>query len=77
MIATSCSDLSTAFTSSERALVSYGVLAKCDALYGATDGLVQDTDACQRRFSLFRHVPTCSGERTARTSQARPSFHRD
>jgi feruloyl esterase len=43
--------------------VANAVLARCDALDGVTDGLVQDTEACQRRFSLFRHVPTCSGAR--------------
>jgi feruloyl esterase len=39
------------------------VLAKCDALDGATDGLVQDTGACQAAFKLDRDVPTCSGTR--------------
>jgi feruloyl esterase len=39
------------------------VLAKCDALDGASDGLVQDTAACQAAFDLNRDVPTCSGAR--------------
>ncbi len=39
------------------------VLAKCDALDGATDGLVQDTHACQAAFDFNRDVPTCSGAR--------------
>jgi len=39
------------------------VLAKCDALDGATDGLVQDTAACQTAFSLAADVPTCAGAR--------------
>ena len=39
------------------------VLAKCDALDGATDGLVQDTKACQAAFDLDRDVPTCTGAR--------------
>jgi pimeloyl-ACP methyl ester carboxylesterase len=52
---------STGFTAGERALVSNAVLAKCDALDGVTDGLVQDTQACQARFDLARDVPTCSG----------------
>ena len=47
----------------ERALVSNAVLAKCDALDGATDGLVQDTKACQAAFDLNRDVPTCTGAR--------------
>ena len=55
--------LQTAFTTAERATVANAVLARCDALDGVTDGLVQDTDACQRRFRLSRDVPTCSGAR--------------
>ena len=55
--------LETAFTAAERTTVANAVLARCDALDGLADGLVQDTGACQRRFSLFRHVPTCSGAR--------------
>ncbi len=62
-LATKAGDLSTGFTTAERQLVSKAVLAKCDALDGATDGLVQDTGACQAAFSLERDVPTCSGER--------------
>lgn len=55
--------LETAFTAAERRTLANAVLARCDALDGATDGLVQDTAACQRRFSLQRDVPTCSGAR--------------
>ncbi len=62
-LATSSSDLSTGFTTAERALVSKAVLNKCDALDGATDGLVQDTGACQAAFNLERDVSTCSGAR--------------
>ena len=57
------SDLKTGFTATERALVANSVLAKCDALDGATDGLVQDTTACQADFDLGRDVPTCTGAR--------------
>ena len=57
------SDLETGFTATERALVANAVLAKCDALDGATDGLVQDTSACQAAFDLGRDVPTCTGAR--------------
>jgi feruloyl esterase len=56
-------NLATAWTPAERALVSAAVLAKCDALDGATDGLVQDTAACQAAFNLQTDVPTCSGAR--------------
>jgi poly(3-hydroxybutyrate) depolymerase len=55
--------LETAFTAAERKTVANAVLERCDALDGVTDGLVQDTNACQRRFRLFRDVPTCSGAR--------------
>lgn len=62
-LATTPGDLSTGFTLAERKLVSDAVLAKCDALDGATDGLVQNTQACQAAFDLNRDVPTCSGSR--------------
>ena len=48
-VATNPADLSTAFTSAERTTVANAVLARCDALDGAVDGLVQDTEACQAR----------------------------
>ncbi|HEY8050549.1 MAG TPA: tannase/feruloyl esterase family alpha/beta hydrolase [Ramlibacter sp.] len=62
-LATNPQDLSTGFTPAERALVSSAVLKKCDALDGASDGLVQDTKACQAAFDLNRDVPTCTGAR--------------
>jgi hypothetical protein len=55
--------LETAFTTAERKTVAAKVLERCDALDGAADGLVQDTDACQARFNFLRDVPTCSGAR--------------
>lgn len=55
--------LETAFTLAERKLVASAVLARCDALDGAADGLVQDTAACQRQFKLSRDVPSCDGPR--------------
>lgn len=62
-IATKRSDLGTAFTASERAAVSAAVLARCDDLDGARDGIVQDTTACQAAFVFERDVPACRGER--------------
>jgi feruloyl esterase len=62
-LATNPADLGTGFTQAERSLVARAVLAKCDALDGAADGLVQDTAACQRAFRLERDVPTCTGAR--------------
>ncbi|WP_425256651.1 tannase/feruloyl esterase family alpha/beta hydrolase [Rubrivivax sp. RP6-9] len=62
-VATNPADLSTGFTAAERATVAAAVLARCDALDGATDGLVQDVQACQAAFTLAADVPTCSGDR--------------
>ena len=62
-VATDPADLSTGFTAAERSVVSNAVLAKCDALDGATDGIVQDTTACQKVFSLATDVPTCTAGR--------------
>lgn len=47
----------------ERRLLSNAILARCDALDGASDGLVQDTEACRTAFDLQRDVPTCPGAR--------------
>lgn len=62
-VATTPGDLSTGFTNAERTLVANAVLARCDALDGAGDGMVLDTTACQAAFSLQRDVPTCTGAR--------------
>jgi feruloyl esterase len=62
-LATAAGDLGTGFTQAERRLVSQAVLARCDALDGATDGMVQAGAACQARFDLARDVPTCGGAR--------------
>lgn len=47
----------------ERRLLSNAILARCDALDGATDGQVQDIEACRTAFDLQRDVPTCAGAR--------------
>ena len=62
-VATNPADLGSAFTPAERTTLVNAVLARCDALDGATDGLVQDTTACQRTFNLQTDVATCTGER--------------
>jgi predicted esterase len=62
-VATNPADLSTAFTTAERGVVAAAVLAKCDALDGVSDGLVQDVEACRTAFSLANDVPTCAGAR--------------
>lgn len=60
-IATDPNDLNTAFTLDERKTVANAILAKCDALDGVKDGLVQDLEACRGKFNLFTDVPSCSG----------------
>jgi hypothetical protein len=62
-LASNPADISTGFTPAERATVSNAVLAKCDALDGATDGLVQNQATCQAAFNLQNDVPTCTGTR--------------
>lgn len=62
-VATNPADLSTGFTTAERTLVGAAVLARCDVLDGASDGMVLNTAACQIAFSLDRDVPTCAGAR--------------
>ena len=62
-VASTPGDAGSAFTLAERTLVCNAALAKCDALDGATDGLIQDTAACKTAFDLNRDVPTCTGAR--------------
>lgn len=57
-------DLGSAFTNAERATLSKALLAKCDALDGVKDGLIQAVQACQAAFHLDSDVATCGGERT-------------
>lgn len=67
-------DLGSAFNKAERQLVAQSILAKCDALDGARDGLVQATQACQSAFDVQRDVPSCSSERNGNClSQAQKS----
>ncbi|MDM7949809.1 tannase/feruloyl esterase family alpha/beta hydrolase [Hydrogenophaga sp.] len=56
-------DLSGAFTRTERQLVADAIVARCDAIDGARDGMVQATQACQSTFKLATDVPSCTGER--------------
>ena len=50
-----------AFPGSAMTLVAQRISAACDALDGATDGMVNDRARCQQVFSLARDVPTCAG----------------
>jgi feruloyl esterase len=56
-------DLESALPVIERRLIAQAILARCDALDGLVDGLVQDTEACRSAFDLQRDVPSCSGAR--------------
>ena len=62
-VATDPKDLSTAFTAEERQVVVNAVLAKCDAIDGVVDGMIQYTDTCETTFDFMRDVPACTGER--------------
>lgn len=62
-VATDPANIATGFTNAERATVAATVLGKCDALDGATDGLIQDVEACRGNFSLATDVPSCPGAR--------------
>lgn len=55
-------DLGTGFTAAERQTVANTILAKCDALDGAKDGMVMATQACQAAFDVQRDVPACAGD---------------
>ncbi|RQP24893.1 tannase/feruloyl esterase family alpha/beta hydrolase [Piscinibacter terrae] len=50
-----------AFPASAMNLVAQKILAKCDALDGVADGMVNDRAACQAAFSIANDVPTCAG----------------
>ncbi len=62
-VATDETNLETGFTLPERTMVANAILARCDALDGVVDGLVQDLEACRTTFDLDLHVPTCTGAR--------------
>ena len=58
-VATSTADLSTALTLPERQVLAAAILARCDGLDRLEDGLVQDSERCQKAFSVDLDVPTC------------------
>lgn len=61
--ATDVNDLETAFNLAERQLVAKAILARCDALDGLADGMVNAYAACRTAFDIQRDVPTCTGAR--------------
>lgn len=56
-------DFESALPIPERRLIANAILARCDALDGMSDGLVQDTEACRKAFDIHRDVPTCTSNR--------------
>ncbi|MFP8778534.1 tannase/feruloyl esterase family alpha/beta hydrolase [Hydrogenophaga sp. RWCD_12] len=63
-------DYESALPPAERELVARAVLARCDALDGLSDGLVNDVEACRTAFDPARDLPTCTGERDGRCLSA-------
>ncbi|OOG86500.1 esterase, partial [Hydrogenophaga sp. A37] len=59
-------DYESALPPAERELVARAILARCDALDGLGDGLVNDVEACRTAFDPMRDLPTCAGERDGR-----------
>jgi feruloyl esterase len=55
-------DLETSFTPAEMQVLSDAILARCDALDGARDGMVGDLAACQRAFDPQRDIAGCTGD---------------
>jgi feruloyl esterase len=49
-----------ALSATDMGYVNTQILAKCDALDGATDGMVNDVKSCQSAFSLANDVATCA-----------------
>lgn len=56
-------DISLGFNAQDRQIVADAILAKCDALDGAKDGMVQDVAGCQASFNIAHDVPTCTAGR--------------
>ncbi len=56
-------DISLGFNAQDRQIVADAILAKCDALDGVKDGMVQSVAACQKAFDVKRDVPTCTAGR--------------
>ena len=59
-------DLTKAVSPAEFQLIARKIVERCDALDGATDGQVNDVQACQGAFNPQRDVPTCTTGHTAR-----------
>jgi poly(3-hydroxybutyrate) depolymerase len=53
-------DVGTALVGSERRLIAAAIINKCDALDGATDGIVNAVAQCQSTFNIDADVPSCA-----------------
>ncbi|HKH08994.1 MAG TPA: tannase/feruloyl esterase family alpha/beta hydrolase [Agromyces sp.] len=62
-VATDVADLNTSLTPAERQVIADAILARCDGLDRLEDGMVQDSERCQKAFSIDRDVPTCEADR--------------
>ncbi len=56
--------LESAFPPPAREVLARAVLARCDALDGVADGIVEDVSACRSAFNLARDVATCGPGRS-------------
>ena len=56
-------DIGAGFNAEDRQVLARAVLAKCDAIDGATDGMVQDVSACQKTFDVQKDIPNCTAGR--------------
>lgn len=54
-----------AFPQASMDFVASRILARCDALDGAEDGIVHNSTACQAAFDFARDVPACTGGATS------------
>lgn len=54
------SDNSQAYSAAELSFVSEKILGQCDALDGASDGIVADLDGCKAAFDIGTAIPACS-----------------
>jgi pimeloyl-ACP methyl ester carboxylesterase len=62
-VATTKDNLETALPPVERQVLAQAILDRCDGLDRLVDGMVQDSERCQKLFEVERDVPTCDGVR--------------
>jgi feruloyl esterase len=63
-------DIGAGFNADDRLVLARAVLAKCDAIDGAADGMVQDVAACQKTFDVQRDIPNCTAGRDGKCLSA-------